>query len=453
MQINSTPTLGGFSPDVIPYQRQVVDLVDGFGYHAGTPEILLSGSYGSAKTTLIAHLVVRHCLEFKRARAAICRRALPDLKRTLFMEIMTHIEEDLVEGKDYSVNYSGSPRIRFSNGSEIICATWADKKYKKFRSLNISCLAIEEIVENDDDDMEAFKTLKARLRRLPHVPQNFCIAATNPEGEGHWVYKYWIQTQPHPTRFVFYSNTEQNPFIDQIYVQQLKADLSPKEAERYVYGRWVDLIGETIYSEYRSETQFRRERDYKVNPEYPVILSWDFNAAADKPMSMVCLQYIEDCFHVFAEVIIFSSRTQDTLDELIGRDLLKPEYSYAVCGDASGKHRDTRSLRSDYDIIMKFLSGHSLRYDYRVPAANPPIRLRHNRLNAYCKNALGDTRLYIYKGCDTLDEGLRLTKLKPGGQFVEDDSKPYQHVTTSLGYAIVALTSRRLENKQGTVEL
>jgi len=451
--IHSTPTLQGFSPDVIPYQREVVDLIDTWDYSSGTPEILLSGSYGSAKTTLMAHLVVRHCLEFKGARAAIGRRALPDLKRTIFAEIIEHIQKDLEEGKDYKVNYSGSPVIRFSNGSEIICVSWADKKYKKFRSLKLSCLVFEEIVENSDEDMEAFKTLKARLRRISSVPQNFMIAATNPESQSHWVYKYFIGSQPHPTRFVFYSKTYDNPFIEAVYIEQLKADFSPKEALRYIEGQWVDLIGETIYGEYSSELQWRKDTDYLINPREPIVLTWDFNAALDKPMSMVCLQYVDDVFHVFAEVVIFSSRTQDTLDELDGKGILDPKYRFVVCGDASGKHRDTRSLRSDYDIITKYLSEKNLHYDYRVPLANPAIRLRHNRVNSYCLNALGQRRLLLYKGCATLDEGLRLTKLKAGGQFVEDDSKPYQHSTTALGYAIVALTNRNATKQQGTVEL
>jgi hypothetical protein len=92
-----------------------------------------------------------------------------------------------------------------------------------------------------------------------------------------------------------------------------------------------------------------------------------------------------------------------------------------------------------------------LNFQYLVPPANPAIRLRHNKLNAYCLNALGERRLFLYKGCDTLDEGLRLTKLKAGGQFVEDDSKPYQHCTTALGYAVVALA--RTHVKQGTTLL
>ena len=85
----SGTTLTTFNPYVIPMQGQVVDLVRGqWDYTKGTPEILLSGSYGSSKSILLAHLVVNHCLEWRYARVCICRRALPDLKKTIFQEIL-----------------------------------------------------------------------------------------------------------------------------------------------------------------------------------------------------------------------------------------------------------------------------------------------------------------------------------------------------------------------------
>lgn len=254
-------------------------------------------------------------------------------------------------------------------------------------------------------------------------------------------------------RFTFYSKTDDNPYIDQIYIQQMRRDMSPKEARRYLDGEWIEIQGEVIYSEYTSEKQFKRESGYQIHQQYPIVLSWDFNIAENKPMSAVALQYINDHFHCFNEVILDNSRTADTIDEFDSKGLLDPKYSFIVCGDASGKHRDTRSLKSDYDIILKELRDRNLHVSYMVPTSNPAIRLRHNRVNAYCNNALGECRLTVYRDCVTLDEGLRLTKLKPGANYIEDDSKRYQHCTTALGYAVVALSQQATRQKQGTVQL
>lgn len=455
MILDSKPTLSGFSPNFIPYQRDVCDLVRDFDYSQANLEILLSGGFGSAKTTLIAHLVVRHCCENKGARAAVGRRGMPDLKRTIWRDILEHISEDLIEGRDYWLNRT-EMCLKFKNGSEIIAVSWSDRLYKKFRSLKLSMLVIEEMVENDEQDEEAFKQLRARLRRLPHVKQNLFIGGTNPDAPTHWVYKYFIEPNlgetTIPNRFVFYSKTYENPFLDPTYAAQLRKDLTPKEALRYLESQWVEIAGEVIYCEYDRDVQYKPHA-YTVNPREPVILSWDFNIGHGKPMSMCCLQFIDGIFHIFDEVVIDGARTADTLDELDSKGLLKKEWRYKVSGDAAGKHRDTRSSRSDYDIITKELQNRGLTFDYCVPAANPPVRLRHNRVNAYCKNADGEVRLFVYKDAKTVDEGLRMVKLKTKGQYIEDDSKRFQHVTTAVGYAVVYESIIANRRPQGTIQL
>jgi len=454
--MNSEPFFTKFSPDVIPYQKAVCDLIDRFDFSQGNLEVLLSGSYGSAKSTLMAHLLIRHCVEYPGARVCIARRSLPDLKRTIWKEVLEHMELDFIEGRHYRINRS-SNTLRFKNGSEMITATWADKRYKKFRSLKLSMLVIEEIVENDEQDEEAFKQLKARLRRLPHVPENILMAATNPDAPGHWVWKYFIEPNSngskHPYRHVFYSKTEQNPFLDPTYVRQLREDMSPKEAERYLDGQWNELKGEVIYYEYDSQAQYRKTVEYQIDPKHQVILAFDFNIGDGKPMSAIMLQHIDDQFHGFGEAVIHGARTAQIIEDWDGRGLLKPEYEYLITGDSAGKNRDTRSTRSDYDIIMKELSDRGLKYIYGVPPANPPLRTRHNRVNAYCKNAVGDRRLYFYRGCAVADEGMRLVKLKAGGNYIEDDSKAFQHITTAIGYAIVFCINRTSRPKQSTTIL
>ena len=86
-----------------------------------------------------------------------------------------------------------------------------------------------------------------------------------------------------------------------------------------------------------------------------------------------------------------------------------------------------------------------------VPRKNPAIRLRHNIVNAYLKNANGDVRLKVSSNCSTIIDGLRHTKLKPGANFIEDDSFHAQHVTTALGYALyqMDLSQRKKQISQG----
>jgi hypothetical protein len=75
-----------------------------------------------------------------------------------------------------------------------------------------------------------------------------------------------------------------------------------------------------------------------------------------------------------------------------------------------------------------------LEYSIEIPRANPPLRRRHNTTNGLCSNDLGEVGFYVYKGCDWVDEGFRLTAPKKGADNVEDDSLPQQHCTTAVSY-------------------
>jgi phage terminase large subunit len=442
----SKPNLLDFNPFAIPYQGKVICyLRRDFDFAIGTPEILLSGSYGSAKSILMAHIAVTHCLMNNAARVCLARRSMPDLRRTIFNEVLEHIKEDLVDGEDYEVNNTTATIKFLKTGSEIISISWADKRYEKGKSLKLSGLVFEELSENDDKDRAAFMALKARLRRIPTVKENFLIAATNPGAPSHWVHKYWMESDS-PTRKVFYSVTTDNPFLDPIYIEQLKKDLDPKNARRYIYGEWIEVDEEVIYSCYKRDRNFKKEV-YKINLRWPISIAFDFNIGEGKPMSCVLSQYDphNDVFHFFEEAVVMGARTEDIMEELASRGLFNFNALYQIHGDASGGSNSTRSILSDYGIIKKFLENYrppnspvgKVRFEFKVPKANPPIRERHNMVNAYCFNEAGQIRLQVYEKCKTLDEGLRLTALKKGGNYIEDDSKHFQHITTAAGYRVV----------------
>lgn len=441
----SGTTFQTFNPELIPYQWKVTKLVrEEWDYSKGNLEILLSGSYGSAKSIEMAHLAITHCLFYPKSVAMLARKSMPDLKATIFKECVEHLDESdldlpmkLIEGKDYWINNSGSPTITFSNGSRIETISWADKKYKKGRSRKISFLVIEELTENNLDDREAFMTLKARLRRLPHVKENVLIAATNPDAPSHWAYDYFFIKKA-PTKFVFKSITTDNPFLDPIYIEQLKSDLDPKSIQRYIYGEWVELSKDQVYYNYDRDRNLKE--NFVFNSGETLLLMHDFNIGLNKPMSAAAAVKRNGVYHVFKAFHVDGARTLDIMEEIASSGLLDICGNVFVYGDASGKSNDTRSIKSDYDIIREFLSkyktkdGRSLRFELKVPRANPPIRRRHNLMNAYFQNDSGVIRLMIYD--KWIDDGLRLTTYKKGGDIVEDDSLPQQHVTTAIGYMI-----------------
>ena len=182
-----------FSPQELPFQDQLIDDVyNNWDYSLGVHEALLSGSVGSAKSVVMSHLAVRHCLEFNRAKICLCRMALPDLKETIFLKICEQIEGTGVRDFVSAINTS-TAMIRFTNGSKIISRSFGDKNFTKVRSLDLSAAIFEELIEFDDDAKQAYTEVKMRIGRIPGVPHKWIISATNPDEPGHWVYTDLIE--------------------------------------------------------------------------------------------------------------------------------------------------------------------------------------------------------------------------------------------------------------------
>lgn len=432
----STPSITQFDPSLIPFQIEVIrDVRKNFDYSIGIHEFLLSGSVGSAKSLLLAHLLVTHCLLYPRARALMGRQTLPDLKDTLIQKVIEHIGDDLKQGRDYEYNRSAH-KFTFFNNSELLSRSWHDKDFKKFRSLELSAAGIEEMSENSEEYKQFYFELIQRVGRLPHVKESWIGGATNPDSPSHWIYKHFIATKK-PNRHVYYSKTKDNPFLPASYIHTLKETLDPKQALRMLEGQWVEIDEEVVYYGYKSSRNFK-EHEYTIHPSYPIDISHDFNIGEGKPMSACVSQYIDGQFHFFKVFQVDGARTNDIMEEIYNAGIFQPGLKVRVFGDASAKSRDTRSIKSDYDIIRTFISNIEPKVDFEllVPLANPPIRERHNLVNAACYNANGKVNLFVYKGAEGLDEGFRLTKLKKGGNYIEDDSFRHQHVTTAAGYMI-----------------
>jgi hypothetical protein len=300
-------------------------------------------------------------------------------------------------------------------------------------------VVFEVLTENNEEDKAAFDTLRARLRRVPNVKENILIAATNPDEPTHWVARYWFDS-PKTFKKVFYSVTTDNPFLDPVYISQLKETLSPREAERYLQGKWVELYKDKPYYNYSSDRNFRPNESYTFNPALPVDVMHDFNIGVGKPMSAAVGQVVGDKFFVARTFLIDGARTESICEEMANAGVYDMGSMVRVYGDATGKSRDTRNIKSDYDIIRTFLSnykpksGKPLVFEINVPTANPPIRTRHNTVNAGFLNAAGASRVSIFKEAKDADVGFRQTAFKRGASVDEDDSLREQHVTTAIGY-------------------
>jgi hypothetical protein len=441
---SEVPTFSEFNPTIIPSQYDVLYDIENYNYELGTHQVLLSGAVGSAKSLLLAHLAVKHCLKYPGAKVGIGRLALPDVKETLLQMIFDHMGDEII----YRYN-ENKKKIFFPNGSSIRCFSWHDKKYKKFRSYSFSLFIIEELTENDSP--AALKAILERIGRM-RTPHRLLVCATNPDEPDHWAYDWFIKREDNPLVHVYYSLTEDNPFLHPSYIEMFKENYTERECLRLLKGRWITIAGEGIYYAYDSERHFRKAI-YKPDSNLPIHVSFDFNIGVGKPMSCCLFQCVAGVYHFFASVVVHSADTNIICVELLERGLLNYNTLYIINGDCNGRNRDTRSKTTDYNIIKEFLDYHKCRYKMAVPRQNPAIRTRHNIVNGKMRNAKGQSRIYLYEGAEDLDEGFKLTKLKKKGYYVEDDTFWAQHVATAAGYGICTTEKKINRKPQGTIQL
>jgi hypothetical protein len=445
----SIPSLTKVNPFDIKWQGDAItDIRTKYNYNLGVHEAMFSGSVGSAKSVLLAHLAVTHCLFNPGACLLIGRKSMPSLKDTILATILEHIADDLVEGVDYTHDKTRG-QIHFSNGSSMISLSWADKKYKKARSYIFSAGIIEELTENDN--IEFYKEIKMRVGRMPHIKEKFLISATNPDSPDHWAYEYFIESD-NPLRHVYYSVTRDNKFLPQSYIDGIADTLSPAEARRMLYGEWVPVRSDDIvYSNYLEERNYING-EYKINPAVPIDIMHDFNIGVGKPMSAAAGQVIGNTFHCFASFIVEGADTPEIMEEIAASGLFENRNPIRVFGDASGKNKDTRSNRTDFEIIISFIKKYQRKdgsypsVSLHLPRKNPAIRDRHNLANAQFLNENGIINFYCYDR--DIDKGFKNTKLKHGSRFIEDDSYKLQHVTTAITYwvyHVVKYNNARIE--------
>jgi hypothetical protein len=440
---SSTPNYYEFLP--LAQQAEVIYDVHEFDYNQGIFEFMLSGAVGSSKSLALTHLILDHCLQNEGAVVGIGRLALPRLKETLCQKIREHLTGT---GIAHSYNES-SGGFKFPNKSKIIPFSWSDKKYEKFRSYELSAMVFEELSENHGEHKKAYMEAVARVGRLRHVRQKFVGSATNPDSPSHWAYNYFIENAS-PSRKTYYSITTDNPFLPKSYVDNLLEIYDAKMAQRMIYGKWIEIADEVIYYAYDRDVNFRNH-SYEVVQSIPVCVSFDFNIAIGKPLSIAFMQHHSGQTHVYNEIAIEGLRTRQALEEAFEKGLLKKNIMHFINGDAAGNHRDTRNNLSDYDIIEEFFKEKNLPYQMRVPRSNPAIKERHNLVNGRIRNAKDQVNLFVYKDALTADKGFRLTRLKNGANYIEDDSKEYQHITTAIGYSLCYELYEELENKVAVI--
>lgn len=138
-----------------------------------------------------------------------------------------------------------------------------------------------------------------------------------------------------------------------------------------------------------------------------------------------------------AEIVLESAISRQAAEEFVERYKDHQNKTVFVYGDPAGRAGEKHGHKSDYVDIEDVLRREGWRFERRVKPAHPSIKDRQNAVRAKVLNAKDEVSLYVNpETAPWCHRGLATVQLKEGSTFQEDQTNPYQHITTAIGYFV-----------------
>lgn len=141
--------------------------------------------------------------------------------------------------------------------------------------------------------------------------------------------------------------------------------------------------------------------------------------------------------YIIDEIVLTSAISRQSAQEFVEKYKNHKNKKVFVYGDPAGRAGEKHGHKSDYDEIEEVLHLNGWRFERRVRPKHPSIKNRQNAVRAMIKNAKGDVKIFVNpETAKWSNKGLETVQFKEGSSFQEDQSNPYQHITTAIGYFV-----------------
>jgi hypothetical protein len=339
--------VSNWSPSLSPTQQRIFD--DPSKY------ILAYGERGSGKTfSLGGHKLVRHCYENFNALALIIvgvrsQATLGGVWHKLQVEILPEWVEGIGlvhtdERQDTQKNLYIDIENRYGGHSRVVLISVPYGAFIKDRikGFEPSLVFVDELTNLDTSDYFNAVVQQLGRRQGIHGPQQY-LAACNPDGPSHWVYKRFFEepydadgnwNNDYSTYHVpIKENVDNLPlgYYDRI-LEAVKSD--PVEEARMVRGEWIDRpAGDAIFGPYFNKTLHVRG-DAKTgiipNTKYPIICGWDPGSVNNAIIFMQNLPGADkNLWVVFDEMVVINKKLPYTT--MIPLVMRKMAYWNRIC--------------------------------------------------------------------------------------------------------------------------
>jgi hypothetical protein len=311
------------------------------------------------------------------------------------------------------VNYSD---LTITLRNKSLIQLRSSENFNALRGVGLDFICIDEF--SDVDERAWFEVLRPTLSDKSR--EGSALFLGTPRGFGNWSYNLYTRQDNDKNWKSFQFTTLDGGQVSQSEIDQAKNDLDDRTFRQEYMASFEKYSGQIYYN-------FDREQN--VIEQYApttnsIHIGIDFNI---DPVSAVISEVKQDHLYVYDEIVIYSSNTDELVEEINNRYSGKHIFVYP---DPASKQRKTSAGgRTDLSILKN--AG----YNVRVRNAHPLIRDRINAVNTKLKNAKGVRTLFIANNCKNVIKSIERQIYKEGTSLPDKENN-YDHMNDALGYLV-----------------
>ena len=303
--------------------------------------------------------------------------------------------------------------IQLKNGS-VISLKGADNA-DSLRGVGLDYLVMDEFA--DIDPAAWYEVLRPTLADT----QGSALFIGTPKGIGNWSHDlYQLPTEQPDIWASWQYTTIDGGRVPPEEIEQARQDLDERTFRQEFLATFETYAGRIYYAFDRKQNVLQL-----TDPNLTILhIGIDFNI---DPMSAVIAVQINKKLICLDEIRMFSSNTQELVDEIKARYPTSKIFAYP---DPAARQRKT-SAGGQTDLTILQNAG----FVVKAPQAHTPVRDRINAVNSRLCDSTGERHLILTPACKYTIEGLERHTYKEGTVQPDKDSG-YDHQMDALGYMV-----------------